>query len=543
MKNLKNLFSGLSDRVKIVFRQYFFTMLMVLFTVSLAALFVDRNDSLLEKALPFTFLWGTGAYFAETYFPDKKLGKWCGIFIAGLAAAGLTLMYISETESVKALAEHLITAYAAAVLMLGIFRNYKRSELPFNKYCLRSTYRLSQTAAVCVILAAGLALVVSIFITLLMNEKDFMLIIRLELMVMGCLAGFGILDAQMPDDRETAVFFSRLLRLMLGLVIAAFVIVYIYMLKILISRIVPSNEIFRILAGLFLIGLPVWTMTGALEEDLKPVKAGKILPYFFIPFLFLQGYAIGTRISEFGITPMRYLCLVLMLFEILYIIVYAAKKGETGIMLPVIAALAVVSLAVPYINMYSISARSQKAILDSYDGQDFETLPVEERSRLAGAYYYLSQDTEGKKLLETTDSSLAEAISSSGMIGEIWYDQNLHIYEELPAEDINISSYSRVTLVKTDSFDFLKTDNSKLELQNTEFYDSDGETAVTANIREYISECIRMRRETESGSGSLPDSIALEDGSLIRVLTLYIEAEPNDEISNFSITGLYFRPE
>ena len=48
-----------------------------------------------------------------------------------------------------------------------------------------------------------------------------------------------------------------------------------------ILRDIPSNEIFRILATLFIIGLPIWTMSKSFDNNDLIDKINRKLPIFF----------------------------------------------------------------------------------------------------------------------------------------------------------------------------------------------------------------------------------------------------------------------
>ena len=62
--------------------------------------------------------------------------------------------------------------------------------------------------------------------------------------------------------------FVEVIKYVLGiLVIIAFAIIYLYIAKIIILRDIPSNQIFRILATLFIIGFPIWTMSKSFENN------------------------------------------------------------------------------------------------------------------------------------------------------------------------------------------------------------------------------------------------------------------------------------
>ena len=427
--------------------------LIFLFSLT-AAVFIDQSGRLgkfmEDKAIPFLLLWGIGTFFAETYWNGNKALKWCAASVFALVAAALVHFSGEGPEIVRETVTHWITAYGVVLVTLGVYQNYKRSELSFNRFCIRVIHELSRLAILCAIVSVGIALVVAVFVTLILNGEYYMLILRAEFLLLGCLFGSGLLNAQIRLDRELPRFFIVIVKYLLtGLLTAAFLIIYVYIMKIIITRVVPSNEIFRILAALFIIGLPIWTMAGTFREDHPLVRISVKLPYVFLPFLFLQGYAIRERITAYGMTPARYLCLVLMVFELIYIAVYALRKRETGVMLPVIAGLAFISLVLPYGNMFSIANRSQKAIFDRFISGDFAALPPDDQSSLAGAYYYLAGNAEGKTLLADVDPEKIKTIKASGKIGDQDYDSHMFISYEFPVKDADISDYERMTMLST----------------------------------------------------------------------------------------------
>ena len=60
----------------------------------------------------------------------------------------------------------------------------------------------------------------------------------------------------------------------------------------------PSNSIFRILTGLFIAGLPIWTMNAFYTQHNPLLKISRLLPYLFAPLVLLQAYSIGIRITK-----------------------------------------------------------------------------------------------------------------------------------------------------------------------------------------------------------------------------------------------------
>ena len=91
-----------------------------------------------------------------------------------------------------------------------------------------------------------------------------------------------------------------------------------------------------------------------------------ILPYAFAPLILMQIYSVAVRVMDYGFTPERYLGVMAILFESITILFFKISRECSERLLLVIAVLTVISVAVPGINMYSASSRSQKYFLDLY---------------------------------------------------------------------------------------------------------------------------------------------------------------------------------
>ena len=542
-KKLNEMIKNITGYYKQAADAYPITLVLIfLFSVT-AAVFIDQSGTvgkfMEDKGIPFLMLWGFGTFFAETYWSGKKALKWCAAAGFGVIAAGLVHFSTEGSELLRENVSHWIAAYSIILIVLGVYKNYKRSGLPFNRFCIRVVHELSRLAILCSVISIGIVLVVAVFVTLILNGEHYMLILRTEFLALGCLFGSGLLDAQIRLDRELPRFFVAIVKyLLMSLLTAAFLIIYAYILKIIITRVVPSNEIFRILAALFIIGLPIWTMAGTFEEDHLLVRIGVRLPYVFISFLFLQGYAIRERIMAYGMTPLRYLCLVLMVFEIIYIAVYALRKRETGVMLPVIAALAFIALVLPYGNMFSTANRSQKAIFDRFISSDFYSLSSDDQSSLAGAYYYLAGNEEGKALLTDTDPEKIETIKASGKIGDQDYDSNMFIYFEFPVKDADISEFDRMTMLST--FNIYQGQNppEHFDPEHIVFYDGQGNEALTADVSDFLNACISAYALDPLGKPDFPGEIRLDDGSLILVNLCSMTVEPGQNIRFLDLNGV-----
>ena len=545
MSKIKSLIHRIHEKTERVTSHYSMTTILVIITALLTSFFIDRQGELGQymeyEGLPRLYLFGIGTFFVETFFAENKIAKTCGFISTALAAVGLTALSNSESALTAELAGHWSTAYIIVLITLGIYGNFKKSGLPFNQWCLRVVHEFVKLAIVCGITALGIALVTATFVTLLMNGNpdNFFLIFRAEFLVMGILAGIGFLDALLNPDAKLSSFYLFIVRYLLTiLLLVAFAIIYGYILKIIITRIVPSNEIFRILTCLFILGLPIWTLIGTFPDDHWLVRIGGKLPYIFIPFLFLQGYAIRERITAFGLTPHRYLCLALMVFEVLYILVYALRRRETGIMLPVFAVMTLICLVLPGVNMYSISNRSQKAIFDRYAVQDFETEPTEEQSLAAGAYYFLMGSEAGKAMLVNADPEKIAAIESSGMVGRWEYDQYIFINNDIPVRDADISEFDRLTAVTTYKYESDSEESNHFDPAAIIFYDLEGNQVLTADISAFLNARIAAQLTGSDKSDELSGEVDLPDGSRLLITHCEARVEAEQKITWLKLDGV-----
>ena len=190
---------------------------------------------------------------------------------------------------------------------------------------------------------------------------------------------------------------------LLPLILLATAIIYIYMAKIFILKQIPKNAIFRILSVLFIVSFPEWIALESYKEKNKIInKLCKLLPIAFIPFIGLQVYSIGVRCAENGLTPIRYLGIIFIIFEAIaiFLSVYKDKKYLIHIYTAAMVLIAVVTIC-PIINMQTISNINQGRRLDKAwtEGKGFEELDEREQDIIVSAYSYLKKQEDGEKYI------------------------------------------------------------------------------------------------------------------------------------------------
>ena len=294
----------------------------------------------------------------------------------------------------------------------------------------------------------------------------------------------------------------------------------------------PSNQIFRILAALFVIGLPIWTMCSSLNEGKTFDKINEKMPLLFIPFIFLQIYSIGVRISENGITEARYLCVILIIFEILYTIIYIKNKSKIGVNLLIIIALVIISMIAPFINMFRISAFNQFIIFNKYNQRDYIT--QEEKSKMNGAYRYLKYSPVGKQYLENYKfkNKVNEYESNEK------YKNSKTINVDKDKKFINVDGYKKLYEIKANSYSY-GNDSKTIDetFGNMTFEIVGTENTIKLNITNRIKQYIKLGNSLVRQFDNINEIIIGNNRKIVLDSVYIYYNETTNEIYNYTING------
>ena len=174
------------------------------------------------------------------------------------------------------------------------------------------------------------------------------------------------------------------------------------MFKIIVSQEIPSNVIFRITAALFIVAAPSWTIINSYKFKNLYEKVFKILPLLFIPFILLQVYSLGVRISDYGLTPVRYLGVVFVIFEMLYILAFQYKREKIHLVMPTVAVALWIILLAPVVNLDRLSQLAQIGRVKEYFKiENIENTSYDKKMRIYNAYHYLNYLDDGDEILDS----------------------------------------------------------------------------------------------------------------------------------------------
>lgn len=372
---------------------------------------------------------------------------------------------------------------------------------------------------------------------------------RMMILVIGFFYVPSCIYSFAETNSRTDTFSKILVKYVLfPLTILVFAIIYLYVLKILILRDIPSNQIFAILTGVFILSMPAWTMMEALEEENLWYRISRKLPQLFIPFILLQMYSVGVRIEQYGITPERYMGVMWILLEIIYLFIYFKIHRFAGRMFVVIAIAVIAALLIPGVNMYSISILSQERILSQYKKNT--ELSEEEEKEIYGAYEYLQGVQNSEKYIDNK-YTLEEITEIKGFYSEQddrYYSSKVNISIDSYISNLDIKEYSQMQVVQYDrSYGDPSPNLKKLKL--TRKYSED--EVITVNLEDIIKQYVDygLKQTDEDGYYINIDSyymknhqINLDEDRVLFIMYFEIEYDKETEkVEDLELTAYLFQ--
>jgi hypothetical protein len=445
MGKIKEFFNKATDSYKSYMKQYVATnIIIIIATIFFTFLNYDDAYEIIMPFIRLSVIMAINFFTIETY--NLNLKRKVPLYVLGiLVAVGLERL-ITLNPSME-YARYFI-GYSFILILVGLIKIIKNSELETSQYCTRVFKNLFNVGIVYLILAIGLTVILSIFISLLLTNGNYELIIRMHIALLGLyLVPAGLISLN-NTKQETSKFIEKLiLFVLLPLTILTTAIIYMYMAKIFLFKQIPSNSIFRIVTGLFICAFPVWTMAYTFKDTSKAVsRFCKIMPIAFAPFIGLQIYSLGARIVENGITPARYLGVMFIIFEVVAIFVstYKDRKYLIHIFTSAIVII-LISTIMPVINMQTFSNINQAQRLKSAWKSDekYEDLSKEEKEKVQGAYYYLKEQKDSERYIPSYVSE--ESFEKNDKIDkDITLSNFIYFSTDENESVVNVEGYNRI---------------------------------------------------------------------------------------------------
>ena len=520
---MKKLLKDKLEIVKRILERFPVFSLLTIFTTLFLVVTLGTNlinDIILTRALTFIAILASETLLIETkyYKGDFKKLVYC---LGAAVIAGMLINFDIFNNPLNYIIKRIISTHITVCLLLSIHVLYKKSKQKFNEYITNVFINIFKVSIINSILVVAVCILGLIF-NILIYESEYT-IPKLIILVTGLFYIPNVVFSLVNFEKKEQNFFKALISyIFFAQLIISYVLVYAYIIKIIVMRRIPQNEVFSIISLLFVMQLFICTMVSYIKDN----KVNRILPILFMPFILLQGYAIGIRIFEYGITPQRYMGLMLIAFEIIYGILYIVKKNKISNMFIYLSIIAIISGALPYINMYDISDYSQYRILKEYKKNN--KLTVDDKIKIYGAYEYLDSSIGGKKYINKVlkqDDKITIYGYSSLINTE---DNKTYISASKEISNINVKKYNNLQIFSI-SDNFSKGKKLEDEFKNITIEDS--KVDILSKINEYIENSKDIDTYFENNNG-------IEVDKNTYIILNYVELEiENDKVYYYEIDG------
>ncbi len=491
--NIKEKFLSFKELIKKLFEKFPLT-LAVTYTLTIILGILLHSDLMdeewFEKIIKFAFIWVPGAFFAENAFDKGK--KRISVYIL----TGLISFIFVQLMSIYEINETIIKwigCYLTTAILGTIFIIIKKLKIDFSEYVLKIDINIIKTSFVYGIIATGVALIFSVFYFLIW-KVSFKYLLNLEIFIFGFFYCSMFINAVTNTDAEVNSFFEKLVKyILMPLLIITMSIIYLYIIKIFILREIPKNIIFRITASLFVAGGLIWTCMNYFKEKGALYKISTKLPIIFSPFILLQIYTLGIRISKNGITPLRYAGIVFIIFEVCYILCYIVKNNRIKYLILFADVLIIISVLIPGINAFDVSDYSQIKKLELYSQKS--ELTDEDKEKISGAYYYLQYTKKGKKYIkDNLDKEQVNIIKNLNTSKNNSYRNDYEYISLQNNKKLNVFGYKTATKISASEY---PDEKIKKAFSQVKLYDDDNKNTLKIDLTEKLQEYINIYKEKD----------------------------------------------
>lgn len=309
---------------------------------------------LIESTFLFTILFDVYKYKLPNVIRDNAIVRRLSVLLISI---GLYLIIRAISAIYVGFGTGYLTYYTSTIfLSLIYFCIVSDKEMDMADYMQKVFINMLILLIVMLVVMAGTGILFYI-VTVLFKYNDFTKLMDLMIIESVVIGYVGMFIAIENVDRESGAFEKILIKyVMCIMVLMGFAFFYIYLVRIIINRELPSNEVFGVCTLLFAIGLFIALMARSFDEDKVYDKIIKFLPVAFIPALILQGLSLFLRIGQYGLTTIRYLGFVFLLVELAYVILYILNYKKLKYIFIIIAVLAFIASYIPFINAYQFPA-------------------------------------------------------------------------------------------------------------------------------------------------------------------------------------------
>lgn len=298
-----------------------------------------------------------------------------GVGVAVLAAYGWYLFLQPNTAfehlhvpryMILQLVAHLFVAVAAYLNQRSVADFWEYNRRLFANFVVGATFTM--------ILFAGLSLAVLAVDQLFNLNISERIYARLFIVLAGIFNTSYFLyhfpqkyEFENADASYNAVFRNLCKYILIPIVGLYFLILYAYGAKILTTWSLPRGWVGSLVIGFSVAGIFTWLLNFYLPQydDSKIVSLfRKWFWWIVLPLTVLLFVAIGTRISDYGVTEPRFIVMQVGIWLAITCLYFLLSKSDNIKFIPISLGLIALSIAVGPFNAFSVSKRSQSGIIE-----------------------------------------------------------------------------------------------------------------------------------------------------------------------------------
>lgn len=332
---------------------------------------------------------------------------------------------------------YLFVSYILAVISLNIFMLHKKSKLNFYEYCNNALNNLFKTFICYVSACICLFLVFMLLDSTVEIDYKFPDLIYSLLFTLYLIPNI-ILSFINVNIKVNNLYKGICLYCILPITMICLLIIYFYIGRLLLTKQLPTNLIFMLVFFVFMFGMISYFAAKNVDNKISKIYS-KIFSYLFILPVLLQSYSLFIRISEYGLTPDRYISCMVILFEVLILFFLVFKNGKkiSNVLISIIIICIVINI--PILSLNTLSNISQKNIVEKYYKSSGENY-----YKAINSYKYLLEAENGKKYI----SDEVDEVLSSEVYDKKYYNsyKTYLLYNKF--DEIDISDYDKIKEIK-----------------------------------------------------------------------------------------------
>lgn len=491
---------------------------------------IDYYDSFMMAGFVASVLWALACFCYESF--ERGYSKAVSGIIVSAAAAVSVLVALASvycelwekpfrfiTDARGDTGVSLMTVAYGAILLLIALYNYCRSSYEKNlaQVSIKAFSKMFFVGIVAGVMSWGVIILVLIVSALLYDDAS-EYIPAFLVIITGIFWALNLIKALTFRNEKENKFIEVLVKyVMLIMSLMAYVIIYLYIIKILLTGEYPSNSVYGILTALFISTMLISYMCTSYEKKGLLQKLAYYMPLIFVPFIVLQIYSIGSRILQYGLTPNRYIGVAFIVLEIVYITYYSVqlfkkKSPEMSKILLVVAAMAAVVFLIPGVNCISLSrsvcSRTVRRYFETKNSASGSEYSGKALSRLAGAYEFLHDDDYGRVIFSDILNSDEEneirlLIKGSTDVDNIRVDNERTLWCFMSTRSIDISDYRQMIKCRLDGDNSggddayelrVYIDDYQIDESNADEY-LEGRIEKTYRAKNYIDSAVAVHKE------------------------------------------------